>query len=210
MNNRNLKILLVDRQEIFRIGLKMVLSKATGITVVEDVSTENSILPKIELTKPDIILIDDLETSLRLIKRKIPSRILLLTNIISEDELATIVKAGILGFLEKTASPEELVESIRKLNCGLLTTNPTIATQALRLLITSHDLTAEKTSQLTSREIEILQLVATGRDNKTISNELNISCATVSTHLNNIFCKLGLANRVQATLYALRNGLSSL
>lgn len=210
MNSKQLRILIIDKQEIFRLGLKEALSAFPNITIVGDVTNEGDVLSQVKLTMPDIILLDDIETSLEIIKSNIPSKIILLTNVLTGDTAFSAVKSGVMGYLEKNTSTSELVDSIHKVSTGSPTFAPSIAVEVLSLIASSSDTNPEKKPKLTRREIDILQLVATGKDNNTIANELNVSKATVRTHLNHIFTKLELSNRVQATLYALRNGFANL
>lgn len=210
MNSKQLRILIVDKQEIFRLGLKEALSAFPNITIVGDVTTEGDVFSHIRLTMPDIILMDDFEVSLQIIKNNIPSKIILLTNVLTGDAAFSAVKSGIMGYLEKDTSASELIDSIQKVSMGSPTFAPSIAVEVLTLIASSSDANPEKKPKLTRREVDILQLVATGKDNNSIANELNVSKATVRTHLNHIFNKLELSNRVQATLYALRNGIANL
>lgn len=210
MNNKQLRILIVDNQEIFRIGLKETLSAFPDITIVGDVPNGDDVLSQVKLTMPDIILMDDIEASLEMKQSDIPSKIIILSNVSTGDAIFSAVKSGIMGYLVKNTSPSELVESIYKVHGGLPTFAPSIAVEVLSLIASSSSTVTEKLPSLTRREIDILQLVAKGKGNNIIAQELNVSGATVRTHLNNIFTKLHLSNRVQATLYALRNGFATL
>jgi NarL family two-component system response regulator LiaR len=119
------------------------------------------------------------------------------------------IKAGASGYLLKDTGPEDLVEAIQQVDRGESSLNPTIARKLLREV--SQPPAGKQTADpLTERELEVLGLIAKGRSNQDIADELVISEATVRTHVSNILGKLHLASRTQAALYALREGLASL
>jgi NarL family two-component system response regulator LiaR len=114
-----------------------------------------------------------------------------------------------MGYHLKDSSPEALIEAIRQVNQGVAALHPGIAKKVLdELHHTEHVPDAD--GSLTQRELEILRMIAQGRENKEIAEQLVISDATVRTHVSNILGKLHLASRTQAALYALREGLASL
>jgi NarL family two-component system response regulator LiaR len=137
------------------------------------------------------------------------ARILVLTSFAEDEMVFTAVKAGALGYLLKDASPDELLTAVRNVNRGEPAMNPIIANKLMREIRRESDLppTAEP---LTVREVEVLKLVAQGKSNQEIAETLVISERTVRTHVSNILSKLHLANRTQAALYALKEGLVDL
>jgi len=143
------------------------------------------------------------------IKRENPeARILVLTSFAEDEKVFPAIKAGALGYLLKVSSPQQLLHAIRDVYRGQSSLHPTIARRLISELQRPPDLPPTK-DPLSGREMEILRLVARGLTNREIAEELVISERTVRTHVSNILGKLHLANRTQAALYALREGLAN-
>jgi NarL family two-component system response regulator LiaR len=132
-----------------------------------------------------------------------------LTSFASDDKVFPAIKAGALGYLLKDSEPADLVQAIHQVHRGEPSLQPSIAQKVLQEL--RHPATRRPTPDpLTDREMEVLRLVAKGLSNPEIAQRLTVTEATVRTHVSNILSKLHLANRVQATLYALQEGITSL
>jgi NarL family two-component system response regulator LiaR len=146
----------------------------------------------------------------RQITAKIPGmRILVLTSFAADDKVFPAIKAGALGYLLKDSGPDQLIEAIHQVHRGEPSLDPAIARKVLSEL--SHPPKTPLTADpLTERELGVLRLVAQGKSNKEIAEQLVITEMTVRTHVGNILGKLHLASRTQAALYALREGLASL
>ena len=131
-------------------------------------------------------------------------RLMALTSLVAEDKVCPAIKAGAMGYLLKDSEPEELITAIRKVNHGEPSLHPVVAKMLLEELgqPARQPLTPDP---LTEREVDVVRLVAQGLSNRQIADQLMIGEATVRTHVGNILNKLHLANRVQATLYALRS-----
>jgi NarL family two-component system response regulator LiaR len=175
-------------------------------------------IDKAHALQPDVILLDlvmprksGLEAIVE-IKRKDPSaRILVLTSFAEDDKAFPAIKAGAMGYLLKGSSAQELVQAIRDVYQGEPTMHPTIARKLMRELQRPPEPDTPRTEEpLSEREVEVLKLVARGLSNQEIGDNLFISERTVRTHVGNILNKLHLANRTQAALYALREGLATL
>jgi NarL family two-component system response regulator LiaR len=137
------------------------------------------------------------------------ARILVLTSFGEDDKVFPAIKGGALGYLLKDASPVELLQAIRAVHHGEASLHPTIARKLIKELNRPPALPATG-EPLTVREVEVLRLVAQGLSNDDIAARLVVSERTVRTHVSNILDKLYLANRTQATLYALKQGLANL
>ncbi len=132
-----------------------------------------------------------------------------MTSFATDDKVLPAIKAGALGYLLKESAPEDLVQAIHQIYRGESSLHPVIARKVLQEIAHPSD-RPPTTDPLTEREAEVLRLVAQGLSNQDIAEKLHISAPTVRTHVSNIMSKLYLANRVQAALYALREGLTSL
>ncbi len=166
--------------------------------------------------KPDVILMDLMMPrktgieAIEEIKRENPqARILVLTSFSDDDKVFSAIKAGALGYLLKETSPDDLVHAIRDVYHGESSLHPAIARKLIRELNRPTTLPPSD-EPLTEREAEVLVLVARGLSNQDIADRLVISERTVRTHVSNILSKLHLANRTQAALYALKEGLTTL
>ncbi len=216
MAQKTIRLLLVDDQGIVRKGIRALLAEVKGMQVLGEAGDGLEAIRQAKALKPDVILMDlvmprmDGIEATRRIKADLPEvRILALTSFIADDKVFPAIQAGALGYLLKDSDPEDLITAIKNVALGQPFLHPDIARRVLDEL--SHPAGSEPDSeQLTEREVEVLQLVAQGISNQDIAERLVISEATVRTHIGNILGKLHLANRVQAALYALRKGLSTL
>ncbi|MGD8243958.1 MAG: response regulator transcription factor [Anaerolineae bacterium] len=211
-----IRVLVVDDHAVVRRGIRALLATVDQVEVVGEARDGQEALEKIEALRPDVILLDllmprmdGIEVTRRVIADDPGARILVLTSFAADDQVFPAIKAGALGYLLKDTGAEELVRAIGRVHCGESSLSPAIARKVLQELSRppSQPLTAEP---LTEREVEVLQVLATGQSNQEIAAELQISEATVRTHVSNILGKLHLASRTQAALYALREGLASL
>jgi NarL family two-component system response regulator LiaR len=212
----SIRVLIVDDHAIVRRGIRALLATEEGIKVAGEAQDGQEALERIRALRPDVILLDllmptmdGIEVTRRVIAEDPQARILVLTSFAADDKVFPAIKAGASGYLLKDTGPRELVRAIREVHRGESSLSPAIARKVLQELSHPSDrpLTPEP---LTEREVEVLQVVARGKSNQEIAEELVISEATVRTHVSNILGKLHLASRTQAALYALREGLASL
>jgi len=208
--------LIVDDHTIVRKGIRALLAEIAGIEVVGEADNGQEAIAQAETLHPDVILMDlampkmDGIEATRQIKASQPdSRILVMTSFAADDKVFPAIKAGALGYLLKESAPEDLVQAIRQIHRGESSLHPTIARKVLQEITHPSD-RPPTPNPLTEREAEVLRLVAQGLSNQDIARKLNISDPTVRTHVSNIMSKLHLATRIQAALYALREGLVSL
>jgi len=211
-----IRVLIVDDHTIVRKGIRALLAEIAGIEVVGEAGNGQEAVAQAETLHPDVILMDlampkmDGIEATRQIKASQPeSRILVMTSFAADDKVFPAIKAGALGYLLKESAPEDLVQAIHQIHRGESSLHPTIARKVLQEITHSSD-RPPTPDPLTEREAEVLRLVAQGLSNQDIAKKLNISDPTVRTHVSNIMGKLHLATRIQAALYALREGLVSL
>ena len=209
-----IRVLVAEDHPIVREGLRTLIASEPGMALVGEAADGIEAVAKARALRPDVILMDlmmprmsGLEAigEIKASQPEVP--ILVLTSFAEEDKIFPAIRAGALGYLLKDSSPEQLFRAIRDVHRGEPSLHPTIALKMIREL--DHPASQERSaSPLTDREIQVLKLVAQGLTNQEIADRLVISEWTVRTHVRNILGKLHLANRTQATLYALREGLA--
>ena len=216
MAEKNIRILIADDHAVVREGLRTLIRTEPGMEVIGEAADGVEAVQKAHTLQPDVILLDmvmprkDGVKVIGEIKRENPAaRILVLTSFSDDDKVFPAIKAGALGYLLKNASPQRLLSAIRDVYQGEPTMSPDIASKLMRELQRSSDLPPTR-EPLTEREVEVLCLVARGLSNQEIADTLIVGEGTVRTHVSNILSKLHLANRTQAALYALREGLAPL
>jgi two-component system, NarL family, response regulator LiaR len=211
-----IRVLIADDHTVVRGGLCALLEDVEGIEVVAEAGDGIEAVLKTRAVKPDVILMDLMMPrktgieAIEEIKQENPNaRILVLTSYSDDDKVFAAIKAGALGYLLKETSTADLLQAIRDVHQGESSLHPAIARKLIRELNRPTQLPPSD-EPLTEREAEVLILVARGLANQDIANKLVISERTVRTHVSNILSKLHLANRTQAALYALKEGLTSL
>ena len=211
-----IRVLVVDDHPVVRRGIKSLLAEENDIEVVGEATNGKEAIQQVALLLPDVILMDlvmpemnGVEAIQRITSSYPESRILVMTSFAADDKVFPSIKAGALGYRLKDSDPEDLIRMIHQVYRGELSIHPAIARKVIQELNrpAEEPLTPDP---LTEREVEILQLIAQGVENKEIARRLVLREATVRTHVSNILSKLHLANRVQATLYALRKGITTL
>ena len=211
-----IRILVVDDHAVVREGLRALIDSEPGMTLVGEAADGEQAVQRARSLQPDVILMDlvmprkgGIEAIGEIVGENPDLRILVLTSFAEDDKVFPAIKAGALGYLLKDSSAEELLRAIRDVYRGEPSMHPTIAHKLMRELQRPSDLPPTE-EPLTEREVEVLRLVARGLSNQEIADRLVVSERTVRTHVSNILDKLHLANRTEAALYALREGLASL
>ena len=216
MDEKAIRVLIVDDHAIVRKGIRALLAEIDDIEVVGEARDGQEAIVQADVLNPDVILmdlvmpgLDGIEATHQITEQESGPRILVLTSFASDDKVLPAIKAGALGYLLKDSEPADLVQAIHQVHYGEPSLQPSIAQKVIQEL--RHPTGRRPTpAPLTDREMEVLRLVAKGLSNPEIAQQLVVTEATVRTHVSNILSKLHLANRVQATLYALQEGITSL
>jgi DNA-binding NarL/FixJ family response regulator len=205
-----IRVLIADDHPVVRQGLRTFLGVQEDIEVVGEAADGAEAVARAESLMPDVILLDlkmpdvDGLTALReLRERGVPARVLVLTSAGERMRVLPVVRAGAAGYLYKDVDPQALVQAIRAVHDGHVLFAPEAADAML-----AADQGEKATTPLTEREGEVLLQIARGRSNREIARALVVSEKTVKTHVSNILMKLGLQDRTQAALYAVRHGLA--
>ncbi len=208
-----ISVLIVDDHPVVRQGLHSFLQLQDDLEIVGEAADGLEAVEKVDELLPDVVLMDlvmpkvDGIAAIRRITALSPStRVLVLTRFSDDDKVFSAIKAGALGYLMKDSSPADLAEAIRAVYRGEPSLDPEIAKKLMDQLSKGEEVIAEE--DLTTREKDVLRLIARGNSNKEIAASLNISEKTVKNHVTNILQKLHLSDRTQAALYAVRRRMA--
>jgi NarL family two-component system response regulator LiaR len=202
-------VIIVDDHAIVRQGLRTYLQLQPDIEVVGEAPNGKEAIALVAETLPDIVLMDlvmpvmDGVEATRAVRSLSPNtRVIVLTSFSEDEKVFASIKAGAQGYLMKDVHPTDLVQALRSVNKGEAQLDPEIARKVMQEFANPAPTTPKH--DLTERELEVLRLIAQGKSNKDISEELVLSEKTVKTHVSNILQKLHLSDRTQAAVYALR------
>lgn len=211
-----IRVLIADDHPIIRDSLRTLIATEPDLELIGEAVNGDDAVKKAMALKPEVILMDlvmpvkDGLQAIEEIKQLQPEvSILVLTSFSDEDKVFPAIRAGALGYLLKDSSPPILLKAIHDVHRGEASLHPSIALQVIRELNRPSELPPVDTP-LSEREVEVLKLIAQGMTNQEIATRLVRSEWTVRTHVRNILGKLHLANRTQAALFALREGLAEL
>jgi len=209
-----IRVLIADDHAVVRQGLRTFLDLQADIDVVGEAADGEEAVAAAQEHAPDVILLDlampvlDGIGALRRLRETTPAaRVIVLTSFGEDERLFTALRAGATGYLLKDVEPAELVRAIRTAHAGQSSLSPAVAARVIEELASGGRRGA--VDSLTPRELEVLCLIARGRSNKRIALELGVAEKTVKTHVSHVLAKLGLSDRTQAALYAVRAGLVS-
>jgi NarL family two-component system response regulator LiaR len=205
-----IRLLIADDHSVVRQGLRMFLGADPEIEIVGEARDGAEAVALAKQVKPDVVLMDLLMPVMdgihatAVIRRELPdTEVLALTSVLEDNAVMDAVRAGAIGYLMKDTEAHELRRSIKAAAAGQVQLSPLVAARLMREVRTP-----EKSNEpLTSRETEVLKLLALGKSNKEVSLLLKIGEQTTKTHVSHILEKLGVPSRTQAALYAIRIGL---
>ena len=210
------RVLLVDDHDLFRTGLRTLLEEQ-GVDVIGEASGGAEAVRFVRELSPDVVVMDlnmpgmsGTEATRQITSVAPLTRVLVLTISDQDADVMDAILAGACGYLLKDASIEELIRGIRSASVGESLISPHIASKVLqRVRASSTEPGVAETirSELSDREIQVLKLIANGKDNAQIAGELHISPKTVKNHISNILMKLQIENRIQAAVFAVRSGI---
>jgi NarL family two-component system response regulator LiaR len=211
-----IRVLIADDHAILRKGIRALLSTEPDIEVVGEAGDGAEALAQAGALQPDVILMDlvmpkmdGIEATRQVTASQQGVQVLVLTSFAADGKVFPAIKAGALGYILKDTGPDDLVQAIRQVHRGEPTLEPEIARKVL-FELAQPPKQPPTPDPLTARELDVLRLLAQGKGNREIAEDLVLAELTVRTHVSNILGKLHLANRTQAALYALKEGLASL
>lgn len=210
---KKIRVLIAEDQTVVREGLVAVLSLSPDIDVVGQAKDGIQAVALVQKLKPDVILLDlvmpqqdGLESIPKIIEIMPEAHILVLTSYAETEKVYQAMKSGALGYLLKDATQEQLIQAIRDVSVGQAALNPSIALKVIHEI--NNPSKKEYTEDpLTPRELETLRLIAQGHSNQEIAEILFVHDRTIAKYVSSILRKLHLANRTQAALFAIREGL---
>jgi DNA-binding NarL/FixJ family response regulator len=207
-----IRVVIADDHAVVRQGLRTLLELQDEMEVVAEAADGEEAVAAVQRTAPDVALLDlvmpkldGIEAIRRIRERSPRTRVLVLTSFADDDTVLPAVRAGAAGYLLKDVQPQDLIAAIRTVHGGEALLAPAVATMLVEQLAAGDE--PRERDELTPREHDVLAQLARGRANKVIARELGVSERTVKTHVSNILGKLGLTDRTQAAVYAVRHGL---
>jgi DNA-binding NarL/FixJ family response regulator len=210
-----IRIVIADDQRVVRDGLAMLVGLLDDVDVVGTAMTGAEAVDLARETRPDVVLMDlrmpemdGTEATRRIRTAQPDTQVLVLTTYVDDESLFPALRAGARGYLTKDATAEEVEQAIRSLAAGSTHLDPTIQQRLIAAVVDAAPDVRPLPDDLTSRELEVLKLIAAGLSNAEIAAALVVSGATVKTHVNHIFAKIGARDRAQAVRYAHQHGIT--
>ncbi|MGG4492190.1 response regulator [Metabacillus idriensis] len=209
-----IRLLIADDHKVVRRGLHFFLSTQKDIEIVGEAENGAEAVNMVRTLMPDVILMDlsmpimngvDATKEIRTFNEQI--KIIILTSYADQDHVIPAIQAGASGYQLKDVEPDELVHTVREVLKGESKLHPKVTSHVMSHLMQRNQKDEKLLTPLTNRENDVLKEIAKGKSNKEIAASLYITEKTVKTHVSNILSKLSLADRTQAALYAVRNGL---
>jgi NarL family two-component system response regulator LiaR len=212
--SESITVLLVDDHTVVRHGVEAFLSAMPDITVVGQAASGLEALPLATELAPDVVLMDlimpemdGVEATRRLKQISPRTQVIVLTSYHDDEHIFPAIRAGALSYLLKDASPAQIADAVRKAAAGEAILHPRVAARLVQELSGARAQEINPFTELTDRELDVLQLLAQPLSNAEIAERLVISEKTVKSHVSNILGKLHLVDRTQAAVYAWREGI---
>ncbi len=213
--SNGLRVLLVDDHDLFRTGLRNLLEEQ-GVQIVGEAASGSEAVSFVREEAPDVVVMDlnmpgmnGVDATREIAQLAPLTRVVVLTISDQDGDVMDAIMAGACGYLLKDSSIHDLIVGIRSAAVGEALISPHIATKVLQRVraASTGESSASPLADLSEREVEVLRLIANGKDNAEIATELSISPKTVKNHISNILMKLQIENRIQAAVYAVRSGI---
>jgi NarL family two-component system response regulator LiaR len=209
-----IRVLVVDDHAVVREGLRTYLELQDDLEVVGEAADGAAAVSAAQALEPDVVLMDlvmpvlDGVGAMRELRRVLPAtRVIVLTSFTDDAQLLPAIQAGAAGYLLKNVQPQELHRAIHAAHAGEALLDPSVAARLVDAIAQqAGGAPAPTPERLTPREREVLALIARGLSNKRIARELGVAEKTVKTHVGHVLAKLGVTDRTQAALYAVREG----
>ena len=211
-----LRVVIVDDHDLFRTGLRNLLEEQ-GIQVVGEAAAGSDAIRSVRELAPDVVVMDlnmpgmtGVEATRQITSIAPLTRVLVLTISDQDSDVLDAILAGACGYLLKDSSIQDLMQGIRAASIGESLISPNIASKVLQRVRSTSSVPAIAETiraELSDRELQVLKLIANGKDNAQIARELFISPKTVKNHISNILMKLQIDNRIQAAVYAVKSGI---
>jgi DNA-binding NarL/FixJ family response regulator len=218
MTDDQIRVLVVDDQRVVRDGLTMLIGLMDGVEVIGTANDGIEALERTKAERPHVVLMDlrmprmEGAQATREIRSALPdTQVLVLTTYAEDESLFPALQAGARGYLTKDASAEEIERAIRALVAGRTHLDPAVQqrlVEAVQVAPGTRPGSDTLAEELTAREVEVLKLIASGLSNAQIAENLVVAPATVKTHINRIFYKIGARDRAQAVRYAYEHGIT--
>ena len=210
-----IKVLIVDDHQVVRQGLRTFLELHEDIAVIGEAGDGLVAVEMVSQLQPDVVLMDlvmprmdGISATQKVHDMDLPVKIIALTSFSEDDKVFPAIQAGAASYLLKDVSPDDLVDAIRAVHHGEARLHPDITRKLMQQVSQAQPMSQEIPSdELTERELDVVRLVAMGRSNREIAEQLFISEKTVKTHISNILGKLNLEHRTQLAIYAIKNKL---
>jgi len=212
-----LRVLIVDDHDLFRSGLRNLLEEESGVQIIGEAAGGHEAVRIVRELAPDVVVMDlnmpgmgGVDATRHITAVAPLTRVVMLTISDEDNDVIDAILAGACGYLLKDSSIQDLMAGIRAAAMGESLISPIIAAKVLqrvRASSTQPEIESTIRAELSDREIEVLKLIANGKDNAMIAGELHISPKTVKNHISNILMKLQIDNRIQAAVYAVRSGI---
>jgi DNA-binding NarL/FixJ family response regulator len=209
-----MKVVVVDDQTVVREGLVLILGLLPDVVVAGSAADGEEALRLVASQQPDVVLMDlrmprmdGVETTRRIRATHPDTQVLVLTTYSDDESILAALKAGARGYITKDARADEIAQALTNVHSGESHLDPVVQRRLVEMA--TRERPTGLPNGLTPRELDVLRLIAEGKSNAEIAQDLYITEGTVKTHVNNLFAKAGLRDRAQAVTYAFRHGLAS-